>query len=404
MEQILEEKTKQAPAVPKAVSGALMLLIFVYVGRIQELSSALEGLYLGKLVIGIIFLFFLIYKDRLPIRKPIWAYPQGKYLIAICVLLFLSFPGSVWRRESFAFIFYFYWKLLVFVFLIFRLVEGEDDIRKLCWGVTLCNGILSAAAIFHPTYVAGRVYVSSTYDPNDLALCMAMCLPFSFCLMKVTKGIKKIFILVVLSMSFLVIPRTGSRGGLLALAVVLLGFALKYNWKKALVIIPVVSVLLYLVFRVAAPDQLERYTSMRNLDNDYNQTASGGRIAVWKRGIGLIVDNPFLGSGAGTSAIAEGLTHISGKWSASHNSFLQIGTELGVFALIIHILIIWKMIRLSRQNRTWLSPGIEISSYAYCVGGFFLSWAYSYGLYFLIALSIVNTFIVSDKPKEDVET
>lgn len=104
-------------------------------------------------------------------------------------------------------------------------------------------------------------------------------------------------------------------------------------------------------------------------------------------------ENPVLGSGPGTFTVAEGLAHEGGKWSAAHNSFVQIGAELGVSGLALFILILYSSLASVRQRdgtSRWFEQGVEVGLYAFCVGGFFLSWAYSYAFYFFIALSIVS--------------
>ena len=389
---------------PAIVTSALILLIFIYVGRIQELHPILSQLYLGKITIGVVFLLFLNYKDKLPTSKPLLTYPQGRYLVAISALALMSIPGSIWPGQSFGFVFSFYWKLLLFVYLIFRLVNSEDSLRKMCWGITLSNFILCSAAFLDPKYVDGRLTASYTYDPNDLSLLLVMCLPITYFLMREAHGGKKVFLLVMILFSLFIIPQTGSRGGLLALATVIFALVVKQGWKKALIILPLSGGLLFFLLSVAAPQHFERFISLSDIDNDYNVSARGGRIDIWKTSLQLMKENPIFGSGAGAFVAAEGHANTEeGKWMTAHNSFLQIGVELGVVALFLHLSVIWKMIRLSRQHSTWLGPGIEIGLYAYCVGGFFLSWAYGYVVYLFIALSLANTSIDEQGPKQQCE-
>lgn len=131
------------------------------------------------------------------------------------------------------------------------------------------------------------------------------------------------------------------------------------------------------------------------MKQDYNTSAQGGRLEIWKRGLSLMVTHPLLGTGAGTYTIADGTTHEGGKWSTAHNSFVLIGVELGIIALIIQIKLIQRAIQAVRRDvdtspLPWFSKGVEIGLYGYCVGGFFLSWAYSSLFYFFIALSILH--------------
>ena len=139
---------------------------------------------------------------------------------------------------------------------------------------------------------------------------------------------------------------------------------------------------------------------MFDIKEDYNITGSTGRLEVWKRGVALMLQNPILGVGAGTFISAEGQTHIDvgGKWSTAHNSFIQIGAELGIGGLVLFIILIWYSIQSLRRMRkkvndlkgnAWLLDALEISFYGYIITGSFLSQAYSVVLYFIIAYCVI---------------
>nr|WP_246545502.1 O-antigen ligase family protein [Pelotalea chapellei] len=193
-------------------------------------------------------------------------------------------------------------------------------------------------------------------------------------------------------LSLYVIPKTGSRGGLLALVAVVLAVLIKKGWRRffqgAIVAVTVGGIFYY-----AAGDQLERLMTVSDLDTDYNQTAQEGRVQIWQRTSKMIVQHPLFGSGVGAFITAEGQTHEGGKWSAAHNSFIQIGVELGVIGLLAHLWVIWKMIVLARKNPDKYSFGIEVAMYAYVVGGMFLSWAFAYLFYFFLGLSLAKSRI-----------
>ena len=69
-------------------------------------------------------------------------------------------------------------------------------------------------------------------------------------------------------------------------------------------------------------------------------------MEVWKRGVGYMLRRPVLGVGADNFYVAEGTLSERGrqqqfgrgfKWSAAHNSFVQIGAELGIPGLVAFI-------------------------------------------------------------------
>jgi O-antigen ligase len=89
------------------------------------------------------------------------------------------------------------------------------------------------------------------------------------------------------------------------------------------------------------------------------------------------------------------------RWNAAHNSFIQIGAELGVVGLLLFVAIIasaFVALRRSRprdrdgvdpqDRRTQLSQVLTASLIGFVVGAVFLSLAYSEMLYTLVALAV----------------
>lgn len=370
-----------------------VVLILIYVGRIQELIPGLSQLSIGKVAVILLLVLYLFANKQEQLKQPIFNYPQAKYIAIIAILSVLSIPGSVWQGKSFDFVFSFYSKLLLFVYLMVMIVSKEEHLRKLCLGLSCSSLALCVAAIANPRIVeAGRISSSVTYDSNDLALLLVMSLPVMYYLWEEESGIVKHCLMITMLLSLYVIPKTGSRGGLLALVAVVLAILIKKG-KKRFFQGAVVAAAVAAIFYYAAGDQLERLMTVSDLDTDYNQTIQEGRVQIWKRTSKLIAQHPLLGSGIGAFITAEGRTHEGGKWSSAHNSFIQIGVELGVIGLAAHLWVVWKIIALARQRPGKYSSGLEVAMYAYIVGGMFLSWAFAYLFYFLIGLSLSKSRI-----------
>src|SRR5262249_18387629 len=127
----------------------------------------------------------------------------------------------------------------------------------------------------------------------------------------------------------------------------------------------------------------------------------GARCPIWQAALWLMLQNPLIGVGPGAFEVAEGLSHGgAGKWSAAHNSFLQIGTELGIPGLALFIFLLYRAVkncrvvmRRARQRpqlsvEAWLARGVELSLYGFIVAAFSLSQAYASILYVLVAISV----------------
>ena len=167
----------------------------------------------------------------------------------------------------------------------------------------------------------------------------------------------------------------------------------------------------------------ERIRTMWDPQTEYDQTA-GGRTDLWKASLVLLAKRPW-GVGIDNFTTAEGLSHGGvGKWSAPHNSFLQIGVELGVVGLAIYIRMLARTLRSLRLIKLSIKPpklpvvmrrlperqrrapaqemdesghlyqfaeALEMALWGFIIGGFFLSQAYSSMLYIMLALGIVFT-------------
>jgi hypothetical protein len=136
------------------------------------------------------------------------------------------------------------------------------------------------------------------------------------------------------------------------------------------------------ILLMTASDQYWQQMSTITSDTDYNQTAETGRLQIWSRGIGYMLQNPVLGLGPGNFQTAEGTLSplaerqqfgIGVRWNAPHNSFVQIAAELGIPGL---------------RRSAALTPALTASLLGFVVGSFFLSLAYSEMLYTLVALSV----------------
>ena len=142
---------------------------------------------------------------------------------------------------------------------------------------------------------------------------------------------------------------------------------------------------------------------------DYNWAGNDerGRMSVWKRGIGYMLDHPITGLGAGAFPAAEGTISpraerqaygMGLKWSAAHNSFLQIGAEMGFPGLAVFLALLIAGLAAARQAvRLGLSIGdkraaamgdaLAASIVGFMVSGFFLSEAYHAYIYLVIGMA-----------------
>jgi O-antigen ligase len=379
-----------------------MLFAFVTIGRIQEVIPALIFLHVGLLTGGLAGLIWLLapgsLHDKIPMRIP-----QVKYVVWLFLLSLLLVPVGVWPGNSLDFIASTYWKVVLFFLMVVSLVRSVVDLRRIIW--VCCLGVTALVALglaFNSPDVQRFEAGSLTYDPNDLAFVLVIALPLLIYLFS-SSGLA--FKLLAFAMMFVCLYGfllTKSRGGFLALLVV--GFLIlsRSNIGKPAKV-GIIALALVVFGSLAGTEYWDRISTIWAPQSEYDETA-GGRTVLWKTGLQILATHPW-GVGIDSFTTAEGLSHEGlGKWKAPHNSFLQIGVELGVAGLGVFILLLTSTLKELRrlhlhpvaagprvhlqQKVAPVAAALEVSLWGFMVGGFFLSQAYSGILYFVLALSL----------------
>ena len=129
----------------------------------------------------------------------------------------------------------------------------------------------------------------------------------------------------------------------------------------------------------------------------------------------------MLGVGVNNFPVAEGTISplarrqergIGVRWGAAHNSFIQVGAELGIPGLLLFVGVIASafasLARVARNARRTGPAGIGVSRLAqslmaalvgFVAGAFFLSLAYADMLYTLVALAIALAKVARGPPR-----
>ena len=103
-------------------------------------------------------------------------------------------------------------------------------------------------------------------------------------------------------------------------------------------------------------------------DADYNRNDESGRMQIWQRGVGYMLRYPILGVGPGNFQTAEGTLSpfaqrqqfgVGVRWNAAHNSFVQVGAELGLPGLILFVAIIATAFRALRRSGRRASSAVR---------------------------------------------
>jgi O-antigen ligase len=380
-------------------------LVLVYVWRIQDLFPILGTLEVPTILslagLGVFFLGGHAARGIHRFRQP--AILAG---IFIAIWMGLSVPGSVHNGRSFSFLVNDHLKTFLVMLMVLASIRSFRDVERLALahivGATIyCVRILTTFTV-EPSGRLGNLFF---YDSNDLALFIVCTIPLALYFVgRPTRMRDRLLAAAALAVFMVAIVKTGSRGGFVGLVAV--GLFLVFGFKavsltRRLSALAVAAVVLNLVAGSAYWDLMG---TMLNPTEDYNWSgnADAGRMAIWERGLGYMAENPLFGVGVKAFPVAEGtISPIAGrqqlgigvKWAAAHNSFVEIGAELGIPGLIAFVLLFWYMVKACRTVMKRASRGGEWPNDAslaqafigtiigYAVSGFFLSQAYSAFLY-----------------------
>src|SRR5437879_727919 len=406
-----------APVLAKPAPGWDLLLVCVAVyiatsvGRVHHLFPILlpfkPALLSAVMAIGL----FVLDKGRQR-RLALVRSRSTTCLLGLLVWSALSVPAALNQGLAFH-----SWtdfaRTVVMFFVVAGSVRHARDVERLAlvyFAVTVVytGVVVSRFQLGAEVWRLGRLYY---YDANDLATLIATAMPLGLYFVLAHRHVVLRLCagagLAVLAVGLI---RSGSRGGFLALlavtAFVLLGFTTVPARARVAGLIVILA--------VAGTTASDRYwTQMQTIihpHQDYNATSEAGRLKIWQRGIGYMAANPVFGVGMHNFAVAEGtispLSRLQERgvgvlWGAAHNSFIQVGTELGVPGLLLFLGVIASAFRSLRRvarhppgvsaaarDRARLAQSLMAALVGFVVGAFFLSLAFADMLYTLAALGI----------------
>jgi O-antigen ligase len=408
------EASRPSAEKPDLLLYVLTVMIWTYVWRIQDLFPFLATFKLNLASAAIAL--GLVAIDRHPARRfntlkrPILA--CGLALVGLTIL---GLPTSVWPGRSVSFLVK---ELVPNLLLMVLLAASVRSMRDLQW-LAFVNvlGACVFSLFVHMSFeigADGRLGHLIYYDANDLALVLVCTIPFAIFFVLTGAWPYRVLALASSALFVATLAKSGSRGGFLGLVAVSMYVLLAYRVIPRRVRLAAVGGGFALLSLVASDAYWRQIQTLRNPQQDYNWSGreTAGRMEVWKRGLKYMADRPLLGVGLRNFPMAEGRLSEESKasmergrgfkWSAAHNSFLEVGVELGVLGLALFVTMLVSALRAlrrirsrhrwsaqtTRQREVALAFTLSAAFVGFIVCGFFLSaWYFSY-LYMLFGLVI----------------
>lgn len=310
----------------------VLYLTFVYFNP-QDIITFIRPLRLPLILAALSLLIGLSRK-----KIAIFAFSQTKLLFFFVVLSVIStffsinFDNSMSYMEGWI-------KSFAFYLLIVLNTDTKDNLTKLIRIIIL---FMFINAVF--TFIAGKVGLMPAKlrmvsyfgfgGSNDFALMLLAHLPFALVFMENEANKNKRLYLASAAIAFLgCLTRTRSRMGFVGaiLFIIQVAWAKRRNTKFILLILGIC------IF-VALNTHTSFYKRIKTINKDGE--AQHTRIRLWEQATELMAKRPLLGVGPGNFIEAKSYYYIPGnKTHVAHNSFLHVGAETGIPAMILFSLI-----------------------------------------------------------------
>jgi O-antigen ligase len=337
---------------------------------------------------------------------------------AIVVLACVSVPLGISMGNSARFLLEAFFRMLAVYVLVLLAIRGPRDLSHFVWAFVIAVAILTWMAIFvfnlgkgmEGQLRLGNMYM---YDSNDLGVFLLIGIPLTLVVMETSGKMGKAFGALLLVAIGVSLARSGSRGAFLGLISLAGAFFVWANHISLGKRFAAVGVIMLALVATSPPGYWEQMASLTSPKEDYNWASETGRRMLAKRGFGYMLQYPVAGVGIANfnkaewqlSSMAQEVGRVKGiRGAAAHNSWVQIGAELGVTGLVLWVSLIFGTLLVVARTRkqipiAWkrgppeqrflysMSFNLPLAIWAFAVPCTFVSHAYMDPMYFLAVLS-----------------
>ena len=385
--------------------ACLFLFSIILYLRPYELIPALSSLTSMAFYTGIVTL-TVYFGTQLSLEGNLTARPKEInliFLLAAAALLSMPMadsPADAWKTFSEMLL-----KTLVIFVVFVNVVRTELRMKMLLLLVLGVSIYLSISAIndyragvfgfgeMETRRIAGRIK-GLFENSNDLALHLVTMAPIAVALgISSRNPLKKLAYFGVTGLMVAAVTVTFSRGGFIGLVAATFVLVRRLGKKNRVMTIGalVFAVILFVGF---APGAFSgRISTIFNFGADVTGSASQ-RTEVLKRSFWVMLRYPVFGVGIGN------FRHKSPRNLETHNSYTQVGAELGIAAMVVYILFLVHPIRRMRLiekqsdpkgDQRWyyyLSIGLQASLVGFMFSSFFGAVAYQWYVYYLVGYAV----------------
>lgn len=356
--------------------------------------------------------------------------PEVVGVMVLGGIILLTLPFSTWPGGSAHVFSDIYVKIILIFALMMSTLTTPKRIRQMTWVMLMASGYIAARAILD--YVRGvnlvegdriRGAVGGMFEnPNDLALNLVTFMaPALFIMLQDRKPSRRLLAAGLAAIMLAAIVCTKSRSGflgLIAMALVVAYYTARLNPGAVFAIL-----FAGLAALPAAPSSFwDRMDSIMNAEEDPTGSRAA-RMRLLEQGVEVFLANPITGVGAGQFQNYNMPGVTIERWRVTHNVWLQVGAELGIFGLGVFAYLVGRAFsacfavnRLLRGPRRKRAPAVTLAvtdaertvlsvnakgmlaaMVGWTVCAFFASVAFNWTFYYVLALAAAGREIARSR-------
>jgi O-antigen ligase len=409
--------------------SGLLAFTAVLLLRPQDHLPALEPLHLAE-VFAIVGIGPMILHR---LSHPLPGFRINVETVALFVLsgiMLATAPFSIWPGGAVSEVVNSHLKIVVVFVLMMNVLNTTERLERLMWLIVVCTGIIAGLSVFNYSLgynlvEGGRLAgpVGGIFgNPNDLAMNMTAFLPAAIVIAlsgRQSAG-RRLVAAATAALMLATIVLTRSRGGALGVVAALVAIAIMgRSMRRGVGTITIIAVLVATPF---VPDAFwARMVSIVDEESDKQFTGSReARRTVMQEGVEAFLEHPLTGVGAGQFKNYNPPDRKV-RWSETHNVLIQVASETGLFGLLAFSFLILaaaaaavttqRRVRLALRRGAGRNEGRDddaralgehmLGMSAGLIGWFvcamFLSVAYNWTFYYLLALIVAARELARDR-------
>jgi O-antigen ligase len=231
-------------------------------------------------------------------------------------------------------------------------------------------------------------YAAEGFEPNDMALTLALSIPFSYCLAVRTKGVRAWIYRLQLAVTFLTVLLSASRTGFLACCLASAVAPLTFHYLSRSQRGLLAALFATAVIGGLALIPASSWKRLSTIGAEVKSGSLNSRSMIWKAGLATFREHPIAGVGvAAYPRSVEPLLGYPRSWRiVAHNSFFSVLVETGMVGFALFAVFLGFL-----AAAIWHMPGFEravwsVTMLVWTVGVSTLTWEMRKPTWLLFAL------------------